>query len=67
MPVDYCAMAIYRLEKSRRIIQDQRERIAKQRSDGHPTAESEKVLATFERTHAIFERGLIAIVKEQQN
>jgi hypothetical protein len=66
MPVDHRALIEHRLEKSRRIIERQRELIAKRRAAGHPTAHSEQVLATFERTHAAFERSLAWIVKEQE-
>jgi hypothetical protein len=66
MPVDHRAMIEHRLEKSRRIIERQRELIARRRAAGHPTMHSENVLATFERTHAAFERSLRWIVKEQE-
>jgi hypothetical protein len=66
MTVDYLAIAEHRLEKSRRVLERQRELIATRRAAGQPTAHSEKVLATFERTHATFERGLQWIVKVQE-
>ena len=66
MPVDHRAMIEHRLEKSRRIIERQRELIARRRAAGHPTMHSENVLATFERTHAAFERSLRWIVTEQK-
>jgi hypothetical protein len=67
MPVDHRAMIEHRLEKSQRIIERQRELIARRRAAGHPTVHSEKVLATFERTHAAFERSLVWIEKEQES
>ena len=66
MTVDYLAIAEHRLEKSRRVLERQRELIATRRAAGQPTAHSENVLATFERTHATFERGLQWIVKVQE-
>ena len=66
MPVDHRAMIEHRLEKSRGIIERQRELIARRRAAGQPTTHSEQVLATFERTHAAFERSLVWIVKEQE-
>jgi hypothetical protein len=65
MSVDHRAMTEYRLEKSRRIIERQRELVAKRRSAGQPTAHSESVLATFERSHAALERSLVWIVQEE--
>ena len=66
MSVDHRAMAEHRLEKSRRIVERQRELIAARRAACLPTTHSEKVLATFERSHAAFERGLQWIVKVQE-
>jgi len=66
MTVDYLAIAEHRLEKSCRVLERQRELIATRRAAGQPTAHSENVLATFERTHATFERGLQWIVKVQE-
>jgi len=51
MSVDHRAMAEHRLEKSRRILERQRKLIAARRAARQPTAQSEKVLATFERSH----------------
>ena len=65
MTVDHRAMTEYRLEKSRRIIERQRELVAKRRSAGQPAAYSESVLATFERSHAALERSLVWIVQEE--
>jgi hypothetical protein len=67
MPVDHRAMTEHRLEKSRRILERQRQLIAARRAAGQPTTHSEQVLATFERTHAAFERSLVWIVKEQES
>ena len=66
MSVDHRAMAEHRLEKSRRILERQRKLIAARRAAWQPTAQSEKVLATFERCHAAFERGLQWIVKVEE-
>src|SRR3981081_4785767 len=66
MPFDHRAMIEHRLEKSQRIIERQRELIARRRAAGHPTMHSEKVLATFERTHAAFERSLRGVVTVQE-
>jgi hypothetical protein len=66
MSVDYLAIAERRLEKSRRVLERQRELIATRRAAGQPTTHSEKLLATFERSHATFERSLQWIVKVQE-
>jgi hypothetical protein len=66
MSVDHHAIAEHRLEKSRRVLVRQRELIATRRAAGQPTTHSEKVLATFERSHAAFERSLQWIVKVQE-
>jgi len=62
---DHLAKAQHRVEKSRRIIEQQRERIARLRAAGHETSTSEKVLATLERSHTALEHGLAAMLKEQ--
>jgi len=62
---DHVAMAEHRIEKSRRIIERQRERIAKHRASGRETATSEKVLAALERSHAALQSGLIVMLKDQ--
>jgi hypothetical protein len=66
MSVDHSVMTKHRVEKSRRILERQRELIARRRAAGQPTIQSEKVLATFERTHAALERSLVWMVKEQE-
>jgi hypothetical protein len=67
MSVDHRAMTEHRLEKSRRVVERQRELIAARRTAGHATIHSEMVLATFERSHAALERSLVWIVKEQEH
>ena len=56
MSVDHRTMTEHRLEKSLRIVERQRKLIAARRAAGQPTAHSEKVLATFERSHIAFKR-----------
>jgi len=63
---DHVARAEHRVEKSRCIIERQREVIAHRRAAGHETQSSEKVLATLEQTHTVLERGLVALLKEQK-
>jgi hypothetical protein len=52
MSIDHRTMTEHGLEKSRRILERQRKLIAARRAAWQPTAQSEKVLATFERSHA---------------
>ena len=64
MSADHRAMTEHRLAKSRRIVERQRQIVAMRRAAGQPTGHSEKVLATFERSHAAFERCLEWLVNE---
>jgi hypothetical protein len=64
MSADHRAMTEHRLAKSRRIVERQRQIVATRRAAGQPTSHSETVLATFERSHAAFERCLEWLVKE---
>jgi hypothetical protein len=64
MSADHQAMTEHRLAKSRRIVERQRQIVATRRAAGQPTGHSEKVLATFERSHAAFERCLEWLVNE---
>jgi hypothetical protein len=64
MSADHRAMTEHRLAKSRRIVERQRQIVAMRRAAGQPTAHSETVLATFERSHAAFERCLAWLVNE---
>ena len=66
MSVDHRTMMEHRLEKSLRIVERQRKLIAARRAAGQPTAHSEKVLATFERSHLAFKRSLVWLAKEQE-
>ncbi len=60
------AAAARHVEQGRRIIERQREAIAKLKKLGKDTAHSEKLLALFERTLVIFENDLNALLKERQ-
>ena len=64
MSADHRAMTEHRLAKSRRIVERQRQIVATRRAAGQPTSQSETVLATFERSHAAFERCLAWLVNE---
>jgi hypothetical protein len=64
MSADHRAMTEHRLAKSRRIIERQRQIVATTRAAGQPTSHSATVLATFERSHAAFERCLERLVNE---
>ena len=64
MSADHRAMTEHRLAKSRRIVERQRQIVAMRRAAGQPTSHSEQVLATFERSHAAFERCLAWLVNE---
>ena len=59
------AQAERHVDDGRRIIDRQRVLIERQKALGSDTAESETLLASFERSQAIFEGDLVRILKER--
>jgi hypothetical protein len=53
------------LDAARRMVDRQRRLIAELQADGHDTEIAQDLLLVFERSQAMFERELAAVLKEQ--